>query len=163
MQQNCLRVIVIGRCDAYISSGTVSMGYSVAIVSHSLPVLSYSSSVAALTGADVSYVWLVVHATTRAHLYLSVGAQTRVRSARAFSAQRHSLKGHGPQQCMQRRVRRQTATVAFWGGGDDKRPSSKNVLDTTMAWGDILTLLATELVMSFSPHISSVDNQLYQP
>ena len=59
---------------------------------------------------------------------------------------------------MQRRVRQQTATVAFWGGGNDKRPSSKNVLDTTMAWGDILTLLATELVMSFSPFISPVGN-----
>ena len=48
--------------------------------------------------------------------------------------------------------------MAFWGSGDDKRPSSKNVLDTTMAWGDILTLLATELVMSFTPHISPGDN-----
>ena len=48
--------------------------------------------------------------------------------------------------------------MAFWGGGDDKRPSSKNVLDTTMAWGDILTLLATELVMASSPYISPVAN-----
>ena len=101
-----------------------------------------------------------VHATTRHDLYLSVGAQTRIRSARALSAQRQSFRGHVSQQCMQRRVRRQTATLAFWGGGDDKRPSSKNVLDTTMAWGDILTLLATELVKAYSPHILSGDNQL---
>ncbi|CAK0784590.1 hypothetical protein CVIRNUC_007794 [Coccomyxa viridis] len=81
----------------------------------------------------------------------SSGAQTRIRSARAFSAQRQSFRGHDSQQCMQRRVRRQTATLAFWGGGDDKRPSSKNVLDTTMAWGDILTLLATELASERIP------------
>lgn len=52
---------------------------------------------------------------------------------------------------MQRRTRQRTATAAFWGGGDDRRPSSKNVLDTTMAWGDILTLLATELASERIP------------
>ena len=33
MQQNCLRACAIGRCDAYYSSGAVSMSYSVTIVS----------------------------------------------------------------------------------------------------------------------------------
>jgi hypothetical protein len=62
------------------------------------------------------------------------------------AAQRERLKTCGLRSLMQRRTRQRTATAAFWGGGDDRRPSSKNVLDTTMAWGDILTLLATELV-----------------
>ena len=93
---------------------------------------------------------------SRRELTLAFCAQKPIRIARKFSTQRLSFKGLGPRQCMQRRVRQQTATVAFWGGGDDKRPSTKNVLDTTMAWGDILTLLATELVMSVSPFAPSV-------
>ena len=32
------------------------------------------------------------------------------------------------------------------GGKKGKQPDTKNALDTTMAWGDILTLFATELV-----------------
>ncbi len=63
----------------------------------------------------------------------------------------------GNRRSLPRRLMQQSVTAAFWGGGDDRRPSSKNVLDTTMAWGDILTLLATELVRS----TSQTTNQLF--
>ncbi|CAL8463210.1 g2744 [Coccomyxa elongata] len=47
----------------------------------------------------------------------------------------------------------QQPTMAFLWGSDrrNRRPKSKNVLDTTMAWGDILTLMATELASERIP------------
>ncbi|BDA44565.1 hypothetical protein COCOBI_06-0410 [Coccomyxa sp. Obi] len=47
----------------------------------------------------------------------------------------------------------QQPTMAFLWGSDrrSRRPKSKNVLDTTMAWGDILTLMATELASERIP------------
>lgn len=52
-----------------------------------------------------------------------------------------------------RRTMRQPTTAFLWGSDRrSKRPKSKNVLDTTMAWGDILTLMATELVSSTPQH-----------
>ena len=71
----------------------------------------------------------------------------------SFAARRGGSQLRGPAKPFQGRIRQQIATAAFWGSGDDRRPSSKNVLDTTMAWGDILTLLATELVSTHPPHI----------
>ena len=54
-----------------------------------------------------------------------------------------------------RRTMRQPTTAFLWGSDRrSKRPKSKNVLDTTMAWGDILTLMATELVSSAPQHNS---------
>lgn len=66
--------------------------------------------------------------------------------ARLLSPQGHRCRVCGPNRPTQKQSRKKTAIAAFWGGGEDRRPSSKNVLDTTMAWGDILTLLATEVV-----------------
>lgn len=46
---------------------------------------------------------------------------------------------------------RQSVEAFLWGSDKrKKRPATKNVLDTTMAWGDILTLMATELVSGIS-------------
>ncbi|CAL5229541.1 g12888 [Coccomyxa viridis] len=77
------------------------------------------------------------------------GLTRQLGNERRFGGQMHGVCGN--RRSLPRRLRQQSVTAAFWGGGDDRRPSSKNVLDTTMAWGDILTLLATELASERVP------------